>query len=148
MGTRGVVPEGDYTVPFGIAATRREGTDVTIVAVGGMVLRALEAAERLAEEGTSAEVIDLRSLVPMDHQAILNSVARTGRLVVVDPAPKTCSLASEICAMVAEQGFWSLQAPVQRVASLMVNVPFSPALEKFVYPDADKIIAAVKRTMA
>ena len=69
------------------------------------------------------------------------------RLIVVDPAPKTCSLASEVCAMVAEQGFWSLQAPVQRVASLMVNVPFSPALEKFVYPDEDKIVAAVKRTL-
>ncbi len=148
MGVRGPVPEGDYTVPFGVAATRREGTDVTIVAVGGMVPRALEAAERLAQDGVSAEVIDLRSLVPMDRQAILDSVAKTGRLVVVDPAPKTCSLASEICAMVAEQGFWSLQAPVQRVASLMVNVPFSPALEKFVYPDTDKIIAAVRRTLA
>ena len=95
------------------------------------------------------EVIDARGeKLGTVTDVVYDETANEPRLVVVDPAPKTCSLASEICAMVAEQGFWSLQAPVQRVASLMVNVPFSPALEKFVYPDTDKIIAAVKRTLA
>ena len=147
MGARGAVPDGDHTVPFGVAEIRREGADVTIVAVGAMVPRSLAAAERLAQEGVSAEVVDLRSLVPMDHQAILDSVAKTGRLVVVDPAHETCSLASEVCAMVAQEGFWSLQGPVQRVATPMVHPPFSPALERHLYPDEEKIVAAVRRTL-
>ncbi len=147
MGVRGEVPEGDYTIPFGVADIKRPGTDVTIVALGGMMRRALAAAEQLAQEGISAEVVDPRSLVPLDKQTILDSVAKTGRLVVVDPAHKTCSAASEICAMVAQEGFWTLQAPVQRVASLMVHFPFSPALEKLVFPNEEKIIAAVKKTM-
>ena len=147
MGTQGEVPDGDYTVPLGVADIKREGTDVTIVAVGGMVPRSLAAAEQLAQEGVSAEVVDPRSLVPLDKQAILDSVAKTGRLVVVDSANKTCSLASEICAMVAQEGFWSLKGPVQRVATLMVHPPFSVALEKFLYPDEQKIIDGVKRTL-
>lgn len=147
MGIRGEVPEGDYTIPFGVADVKRPGTDVTIVALGGMMRRALAAAEQLAQEDISAEVVDPRSLVPLDKQTILDSVAKTGRLVVVDPAHKTCSAASEICAMVAQEGFWSLQAPVQRVASLMVHFPFSPALEKHVFPNEEKIIAAVKKTL-
>ena len=147
MGLRGEVPDGDYTIPFGVADIKRQGTDVTVVALGGMVPRALAAAERLAQEGVSAEVVDPRSLVPLDKQTILDSVAKTGRLVVVDPAHKTCSAASEICAMVAQEGFWTLQAPVQRVCSLMVHFPFSPALEKLVFPNEEKIIAAVKKTL-
>lgn len=146
MGLRGEVPEVEYTIPFGVADIKRPGADVTLVALGGMVPRALNAAEQLSQEGISAEVIDPRSLVPLDKQTILDSVARTGRLVVVDPAHKTCSAASEICAMVAQEGFWSLQAPAQRVCSLMVHFPFSPALEKLVFPNEEKIIAAVKRT--
>lgn len=147
MGSRFEVPEGDYTVPFGEAAVVREGSDVSVVAIGGMVPRTLAAAERLDQEGVSTEVIDLRSLVPLDRETILESVAKTGRFAVVDMAHKTCSAASEIAALVAEEAFWDLQAPVQRVASLMVHVPFSPALEKLVYPDEEKIIAAVKRTL-
>ncbi|MDO8749797.1 MAG: pyruvate dehydrogenase complex E1 component subunit beta [Dehalococcoidia bacterium] len=147
MGIRGEVPDGDYTIPFGVADIKRPGTDVTIVALGGMMRRALAAAEQLAQEGISAEVVDPRSLVPLDKQTILDSVAKTGRLVVVDPAHKTCSAASEICAMVAQEGFWTLQAPAQRVCSLMVHFPFSPALEKHVFPNEEKIIAAVKRTL-
>lgn len=146
MGLRGEVPEDDYTIPFGVADIKRQGTDVTIVALGGMVPRALKAADMLAQEGISAEVVDPRSLVPLDKETILESVAKTGRLVAVDPAHKTCSAASEICAMVAQEGFWTLQAPVQRVTSLMVHFPFSPALEKHVFPNEEKIIAAVKRT--
>lgn len=147
MGARGEVPEEEFTVPLGLAEVKRPGTDVTIVALGGMVPRALAVAERLAGEAVSAEVLDPRSLVPLDKQAILDSVAKTGRLVVVDMAHKTCSAASEICAMVAQEGFWSLKAPVQRVASLMVHFPFSPALEKLVFPNEEKIIAAVRKTL-
>ncbi len=148
MGVRGEVPDDDdYTVPLGVAAVQREGTDVTVVALGGMVPRAHRVAELLAEEGISVEVVDPRSLVPLDRQTILDSVAKTGRLVVVDPAHKTCSAASEIAAMVAQDGFWSLQAPVQRVASLNVHFPFSPALEKHVFPNEEKIEAAVRATL-
>ncbi|MCC7365956.1 MAG: alpha-ketoacid dehydrogenase subunit beta [Dehalococcoidia bacterium] len=147
MRTRGEVPEGDHTVPLGVAAVRREGTDVTIVAVGGMVQRSLAAAEQLAAEGISVEVIDPRSLVPLDTEAILASVAKTGRFVAVDSANKTCSVASELCALVAQEAFRSLKGPVQRVASLMVHPPFSPVLEKLVYPDEGKIVEAVRRTM-
>ena len=148
MGVRGEVPDDDdYTVPLGVAAVQREGTDVTVVALGGMVPRAHRVAELLAEEGISVEVVDPRSLVPLDRQSILDSVAKTGRLVVVDPAHKTCSAASEIAAMVAQDGFWSLQAPVQRVASLNVHFPFSPALEKHVFPNEEKIEAAVRATL-
>ena len=91
--------------------------------------------------------MDPRTLVPLDKQTILDSVAKTGRLVVVDPAHKTCSAASEIAAMVAQEGFWSLQAPVQRVASLNVHFPFSPALEKLVFPNEEKIATAVRATL-
>jgi pyruvate dehydrogenase E1 component beta subunit len=147
MGLRGEVSEEEYTIPLGEADIKREGNDVTIVALGGMVPRALRAAEQLAEEGISVEVVDPRTLVPLDKQTILDSVSKTGRLVVVDPAHKTCSAASEIAAMVAQEGFWSLQAPVQRVATLNVHFPFSPALEKLVFPNEEKIVTAVKATL-
>jgi len=145
-GLRGEVPEEDSTIPYGLADVKRPGGDVTIVALGGMVPRALTAADRLAGEGINAEVVDPRSLVPLDKETILTSVAKTGRLVVVDPAHKTCSAASEIAAMVAQEGFWSLQAPIQRVCSLMVHFPYSVALEKLVFPNEDKIVSAVKAT--
>lgn len=147
MGLRGEVPEGDYTVPLGVASVLREGTDVTLVALAGMVPRALAVAEKLAKENISVEVVDPRSLVPLDKKTILESVAKTGRLVVVDPAHKTCSAASEIAAMVSQEGFWSLQAPIQRVTSLQVHFPFSPALEKLVFPNEERIEVAVRGTM-
>jgi pyruvate dehydrogenase E1 component beta subunit len=93
-------------------------------------------------------VIDPRTLVPFDKQTVLDSVEKTGRLVIADPAHKVCSAASEIASIVAEEGFWSLQAPIQKVASEQVHIPYSPALEKLVYPTADKIAAAVRRTLA
>ena len=129
MGLRGEVPDEEYTVPLGVADVKRQGIDVTVVTLGGTVPRSLRVAEQLAQEGMSVEVVDPRSLVPLDKQTILDSVAKTGRLVVVDPAHKTCSTASEIAAMVAQEGFWTLQAPIRRVASLNVHFPFSPALE-------------------
>ena len=148
FGSRGEVPEGEYTVPFGKARVARSGGDVTIVGIAGAVPMALRAAEELEqEEGISAEVIDPRTLVPFDKHAVLESVEKTGRLVVVDPAHKVCSAASEIASIVAEEGFWSLQAPIQKVASQQVHIPYSPALEKLVYPNPDKIKAAVKRTL-
>ena len=146
-GSRAFVPEEDYTIPFGKADIKREGTDVTIVAIGGMLPRALQAAEQLAQDGISAEVLDPRTLVPLDKQAILDSVAKTGRLVVVDMAHKTCSAASEIAAIVVMEGFWSLQAPIQRLGTVNVHIPFSTALEPLCYPTVDSIAEAARATM-
>ncbi len=147
LGARAHVPEEDYTIPFGVADVKREGTDVTIVAIGGMVGLALQAAEALSQEGISAEVIDPRTLVPLDMETILASVSKTGRLVTVDMAHKTCSAASEIAALVAMNGFWSLQAPVQRLGAANVHIPFSTALEPLCYPTAATITQAAKATL-
>ena len=147
LGARAVVPEEDYTIPLGVADIKREGTDATIVAIGGMVPLALAAADSLDGEGISAEVLDPRTLVPLDKEAILKSVAKTGRLVVVDMAHKTCSAASEIAAIVAMEGFWDLQAPIQRLATANVHIPFSPALEPLCYPTAETIAQAVRTTL-
>lgn len=147
FGSRGEVPEGLEPIPFGQARTFREGTDVTIVAIAGAVGQAEQAADDLSNEGVSAEVIDPRTLVPLDKQAILDSVEKTGRLVVVDPAHKVCSAASEIASIVSEEGFWSLQAPIQKVASEQVHIPFTPSLEPLVYPNPDKIKDAVRKTL-
>ena len=143
MGVRGEVPEGEHLTPFGVADVKREGSDVTVVALAGMVRRALEASESLEEEGISVEVVDPRTIVPLDKATILKSVEKTGRLVVVDPAHKSCSVASEIAAMVAQDGFWTLQAPIQRVASLDCHFPFSPALESLIFPNEEKIVEAI-----
>ena len=147
FGTRGEVPEGEFLVPFGEANVLRRGTDCTVVAIAGSVQLALDAAEELEVEGVSVEVIDPRTLVPLDKGAILESVTKTGRLVIADPAHRVCSAASEISAVVAEEGFWSLRAPIGRVASEQVNIPYSPVLEKLVYPTKEKIVAAVRRTL-
>jgi len=142
-GVRGEVPEEEYTTPFGVADVKREGSDVTVVALAGMVRRALAVADALEEEGVSVEVVDPRTIVPLDKETILKSVEKTGRLVVVDPAHKSCSVASEISAMVAQEGFWTLQAPIQRVASLDCHFPFSPALENLVFPNEEKITEGI-----
>ena len=145
-GVRGEVSDEDDIIPFGVADVKREGSDVTVVALAGMVRRALSVADALEEDGVSVEVIDPRTIVPLDHATILSSVEKTGRLVV-DPAHKSCSVASEISAMVAQEGFWTLQAPIQRVASLDCHFPFSPALEKLVFPDEEKITEAINATL-
>jgi pyruvate dehydrogenase E1 component beta subunit len=147
LGARSLVPEEEYTIPFGVADVKRQGSDVTVVAIGGMVPRALEAAETLEGEGVSVEVVDPRTLVPLDKQTILDSVAKTGRLVTVDMAHKTCSAASEIASMVAMEGFWSLQAPIQRLGAANVHIPFSPALEPLCYPTPETIAQAVRVTL-
>ena len=147
LGARTHVPEDDYSIPLGVANVKREGTDATIVAIGGMVPRAMTAAETLEQEGISTEVVDPRTLVPLDKETILKSVAKTGRLVVVDMAHKTCSAASEIASIVAMEGFWDLQAPIQRLGTVNVHIPFSPALEPLCYPTAESIAEAVRTTL-
>ena len=144
-GTRGEVT--DENIPFGKAQIMKEGTDCTIVGIAGSVNLSLSAAIELEKEGISAEVINPRTLVPLDKDTILNSVEKTGRLIVVDPAHKVCSAASEISSIVAEEGFWFLQSPIMKVASEQVHIPYTPSLEKLVYPNQQKVITAAKKTM-
>jgi len=144
---RGEVPDDDYLVPIGKAEIKREGSDITVVAISGCVPLALGAAEVLAAEGVSVEVIDPRSLVPMDWEAILTSVQKTGRLVAVDVAHRTCSVASEITSTVAERGFWDLKGPVMRVTTPDILIPFSPVMERPLYPTRDSIVAAIRKAM-
>jgi pyruvate dehydrogenase E1 component beta subunit len=143
------VPDGDYTVPLGVADIKRTGHDVTVVGLAYYVREALAVAEELAAEGISLEVVDPRTLVPMDAETIRASVRRTGRLVVVDEAPATCSAASEIVALVTEDPdtFQALKAPVQRVCAAPVPVPFSPPLEMAALPDRARIKTAIRRVL-
>ncbi len=142
------VPEEEYLVPIGKGDIKREGKDVTIVAVGCMVPQALSAAEKLQAEGISVEVVDPRTLVPLDKEIILNSVKKTGRLVVTEDDTPMCSFASEVMAMAAEEALSYLKAPVKRVTRANVPVPFSTPMEKFVLPNEEKIIKAVKEVVA
>lgn len=140
----GDVPEGEYTIPIGLADVKRVGSDVTVVAVGGAVHHALHAARMLEGDGVSAEVVDIRSVAPLDRRTILTSVAKTGRLIVVDPAPGTCSVASEVAATVAEQAFTRLKAPVVRLTAPDIPVPFSPNLERLMFPTGEDIVRAAR----
>jgi acetoin:2,6-dichlorophenolindophenol oxidoreductase subunit beta len=142
--TEGEVPEGEYSIPLGKADIKRAGTDVTLVAWSHMVLKTLQAAEELAKEGISAEVIDLRSLVPMDVPCILDSVRRTGRLVVAQEAIKRGGVGSDVAAIVAEQAFDALKAPIARVAGLNTTIPFNLALEKAAVPQVADIVTGVR----
>jgi acetoin:2,6-dichlorophenolindophenol oxidoreductase subunit beta len=144
---KGEVPEGEHLVPLGLADVKRPGSDVTLVAVGWMVKKALASAERLAEEGISAEVVDPRTLAPLDVHTILSSVKKTGRLVLVDQAPRHSSAAAVIAGEVAEHGFEHLRAPIRMVTALDAPVPYSEPLENFVIPNEDKIIDAVRSVM-
>ncbi len=143
----GDVPEGEHVVPLGEAAVRREGTDVTIVAIGWMVSKALAAAEQLAGEGVSAEVIDPRTLAPLDTDTILESVAKTGRLVVVDQSTRHASAAAVIAAEVAAEGFSALKAPIRLVTALDATIPYSEPMEAYVLPSEAKIVAAVQEAV-
>jgi pyruvate dehydrogenase E1 component beta subunit len=144
---KGEVPEGEHVVPLGLADVKRPGSDVTLVAVGWMVKKALASAERLAEEGISAEVVDPRTLAPLDVQTIVASVKKTGRLVLVDQAPRHSSAAAVIAGEVAEHGFEHLRAPIRMVTALDASVPYSEPLENFVIPNEDKISDAVRSVM-
>jgi len=141
------VPEEEYLIPFGQAAIRRSGTDVTIVAKLLMVYRALGAAEKLAAEGISAEVIDPRTLVPFDRETVLESVKKTGRLVIVDEAPGRGSWASEVAALMGELAFDYLDAPITRVTAPNTPVPFAPTMERFYVPSEERIIQAVRKLL-
>jgi len=144
---KGDVPDGDYVIPFGVADIKRSGTDVTIVATGWMVQKSLAAAEALAKEGISAEVIDPRTMSPLDVNTIVNSVKKTGRLVLVDQAPRHASVAVVIAGEIAEHAFSYLKAPVRLVTAADTPVPFSEPLEHFVLPDEDKIMQGVKSVL-
>jgi pyruvate dehydrogenase E1 component beta subunit len=142
---KGPVPDGDHLVPIGVADVKREGTDLTIVGLAYYVSEALAVAETLAREGISIEVIDPRTLVPMDVDTLRASARKTGRVVIVDEAPATCSAASEIAALLAEdpETFRTLKAPIRRVCAMPVPVPYSPTLERAALPSRDDVVAAV-----
>ncbi|HHY66211.1 MAG TPA: alpha-ketoacid dehydrogenase subunit beta, partial [Alicyclobacillus sp.] len=144
---KGEVPEGWYVVPLGKAEIKRPGEDVTIVAIGKQVHTALTAAERLAKTGVDVEVVDPRSLSPLDEETILASVAKTNRLIVIDEANPRCSVASDLAALVAEKGFDSLDAPIKRITAPHTPVPFSPTLEDLYLPTPEKVIQAVSELL-
>ena len=146
-GVEGYVPDGDYVIPFGVADVKREGSDVTLVTYSRMVHRALEAAERLAEDGISIEVIDLRTLKPLDMETIAASVKKTGRVVGVTEAYKTGSFISELATRIQEELFDWLDAPVLRVAAADVPVPMSETLEDAAIPNVDAIIAGIHEVL-
>ena len=137
----------DFLVPIGKAEVKRAGSDVTIVAFAGSVLPSLQAADLLVRDGIEAEVVDLRTLAPMDKGAILASVAKTGRLIIVDNSHRVGSVASEIAAIVSEEGFDSLRKPIQRLTAPQVHVPYNAKLEKQLFPTKDTIAAAVRRLL-
>jgi len=141
---KGLISEGEYTVPFGVADVKREGKDVTIVATLYMVHKALAAAEQLSIEGISAEIVDPRTLSPLDKKTIVKSVKKTGRLVVVCEDCKTAGVSAEIAAVVAEEALDYLDAPIKRIAEPDTPIPFSPSLEQFVIPNEKSIVQAVK----
>ena len=144
LATTGTIPDEDYTVPIGKAEVKKEGKDATIVSWGTMLVKSLKAAKTLANEGIDVEVIDLRTLRPMDTDTVVNSVKKTGRLVIAHEANKTGGLGAEVAAIVQELAFDSLDAPIKRVATPDAMIPVNQRLEKFVLPQEEKVIEAVK----
>ena len=140
-----VSTDPDFLIPIGCADIKRPGSDVTIISIGACLPMVLAAAKTLQKQGISAEVVDPRTLVPLDKEVLIRSVAKTGRLVIVDNAHRTNSAASEIAAVIAEEAFESLRKPIQRVTTADVHIPFSPVLEKIVYPTAADVIGAVNK---
>jgi len=143
-GLEGEVPDGDYTVPIGKAAVAREGRDVSLLSWGAMVGKCLEAAAALEKEGLSAEVLDLRTITPLDAESVLATVKKTSRAVVVHEAVRTGGFGGEVAALIADQAFDYLDAPIKRVTAPDTPVPFSPPLEQEFIPSVPKILAAVK----
>jgi pyruvate dehydrogenase E1 component beta subunit len=144
LAAKGDVPEGELVDELGTARIRRAGSDVSIVALAAMVPKALDAAEQLAGAGISAEVIDLRSLVPLDTQKLLESVAKTGRLVTVEENPRLCGWGAEISSIVSEESFWDLEGPIVRVTTPHIPVPAAESLEDLALPSAGRIVEAVR----
>ncbi|MBK5948482.1 alpha-ketoacid dehydrogenase subunit beta [Rhodobium orientis] len=145
--TKGMVPEGELIIEFGKADIKREGTDVTLIAWSNMVPRTLEAAEQLAGEGISAEVLDPRTLVPLDKDAILASVAKTNRVVIVQEAVRRGGVASDIASIIQQEAFYDLDAPVEIVAGMNTPIPFNLELEKASVPQTSDIVAAAKSVL-
>ena len=145
--TKGEVPSDEYLIPFGRARICREGSDVTVVAISRMVQRAVEAAEQLAQEGISVEVIDPRTLVPLDIETIVKSIEMTGRLVITHEAYTRCGVGAEIAAQIMEYALYYLEKPLKRVCGLNLPVPFAPVLENYVIPDSAAIVRAVKELL-
>lgn len=146
--TRSEVPDDtDFTIPLGVGEVKREGTDCTVVAISGALTAAEGAAEQLAADGISVEIVDPRSIIPLDLDMILESVAKTGHLVIVDPCHDFGSIASQISALVAEDGFWSLEAPIKRVVTPHTHIPYNRGQEMSLYPNADKVAAAVREVL-
>jgi len=144
--TKEEIPDDeDFLIPLGQADVKLEGSDVTVVAIGGAVRHALNAAKTLNKEGISIEVVDPRTLAPLDRETIVRSVCKTGRAICVDPAHRTCSAASEIAATIVEEAFEYLRAPVIRLTTPDTHIPFSPPLEKGLYPSKESIIRAVRK---
>jgi acetoin:2,6-dichlorophenolindophenol oxidoreductase subunit beta len=149
LASKGEPPEGDdHVVPLGSAEVRRQGDDVTLVALASTVPTALDAAERLADDGVSAEVIDLRCLIPLDARTVLDSVARTSRLVIVEENPYQGGWGGTLASIVAEEGFYDLDAPIRRVASECVPLPFAADLEDVIIPTVDRLTEVVRKTVA
>ena len=144
LNMRGEVPEEPYTIPLGVAEIKRAGEDVTVVATGAMVNFALKAAETLAKEGISIEVVDPRTLMPYDGETILASVRKTGRLLVVDEGYRYCGFGSEIVAFVVENAMDALRQPPRQLTTMHTTIPFSPPMEDYVFPNPDLIAAAVR----
>lgn len=147
-GVKGEVPDGEYLLPFGQARMARQGSDVSIITCGQMVMMAEAAADAMAKDGISCDVIDLRTTSPMDEEAILDSVENTGRLVIVDESPPRCSLASDIAGLVASKAFASLRAPIEMVTAPHSPVPFSRELERGYFPNPGWIEAAARKTLS
>ena len=149
LASKGEPPEGDdHVVPLGSAEVRRQGDDVTLVALASTVATALDAAERLNDDGVSAEVIDLRCLIPLDARTVLDSVARTSRLVIVEENPYQGGWGGTLASIVAEEGFYDLDAPIRRVASECVPLPFAADLEDVIIPTVDRLTEVVRKTVA
>jgi pyruvate/2-oxoglutarate/acetoin dehydrogenase E1 component len=142
--TKGPVPEEEYTIPFGVADVKREGEDVTLVATSSMVYVALAAADALAEEGVSAEVVDPRTLVPLDRETLVASARKTGRVIVIDEGHRNYGASAELAATIAEEAFYWLDAPVRRAAAMDVPVPFSPVLEDETVPTPEQVAQLAK----
>jgi len=140
---RGPVPKEEYMIPFGVADIKREGEDVTIVATSFMVKKALAAADKLKEKRINVEIVDPRTLVPLDKKTIIESVKKTSRLIVVDEDYERCGFASEVAAIVSEETFYYLDAPIKRITTPNVPIPFAPIMEKHILPSEEKIISAV-----
>jgi len=149
LARKGPVPEEEYTIPLGKADIKREGNDVTVVALAWLVHEALAAAEELAKEGISVEVVDPRTLVPLDTETIRSSVQKTGRLIIADEAGPTAGFSAEIAAIATEDAatFARLRAPVKRVCALQVPIPYSPVLESHVFPNRNRIIAGIHEVL-